>query len=199
MYSAMKALSILPLIGTAGVACAVDALPASGELGCDDARLDTCEYFDPESGLRVRLPLDWPMRRLRASTVSGPAAGARQRNALRWVVIDYLPEEPANPEASLFYAAVLPRSAWLRLSEEAASSPGTEVAASRTLAVVAVRGPVNPYPPDSRDAQIFDALVPSLEEISLILTLRPARCSPGCAADRLSSAATAALPQRGTR
>ena len=173
MFRILKATAFLPLIGSAGIACAVDALPASGELGCDDTRLESCEFYDPASGLRVRLPIDWPMRLLRVSTVSGPAAGARQRNALRWVVIDYLPEEPANPEASLFYAAVLPRGAWLRLSDGVAPVPGTEVATSRTLAVVAARGPVNPYPPDSRDAQIFDALVPSLEEISLILTLRP--------------------------
>lgn len=175
MYRAFKAAGILPLVGIAGIACAADVLPASGELGCDDTRLESCEFYDPASGLRVKLPIDWPMRRLRVSTESGPAAGARQRHAERWVVIDYLPEEPANPEASLFYAAVMPRTAWLRLSDAPAPVPGTEVATSRTLAVVAARGPVNPYPPDSRDAQIFDALVPSLEEISLILTLRPGR------------------------
>ena len=174
MHRALKAGAILPLIATAGVASAADVLPASGELDCDYTRLEACEFYDPASGLRVRLPRDWPMRRLRVSTESGPAAHSRQRNALRWVVIDYLPEEPANPEASLFYAAVMPRGQWLRLSDAAAPVPGTEVAASRTLAVVAARGAVNPYPPDSRDAQIYDALIPSLEEISLILTLRPA-------------------------
>ena len=43
------------------------------------------------------------------------------------------------------------------------------------LIVIAAQGSTNPYPPDSRDAQIYEALIPSLEEISLILTLRPAR------------------------
>jgi hypothetical protein len=39
--------------------------------------------------------------------------------------------------------------------------------------VIAAQGHGNPYPPGSRDAEIYDALIPSLEEISLILTLRP--------------------------
>ena len=67
------------------------------------------------------------MRRLRVSTETGPSAGVRQRFAERWVVIDYVPEEPANPEASLFYAAVIPRAAWLRLSSSPEPAPGTEV------------------------------------------------------------------------
>jgi hypothetical protein len=163
------------LVCAATAAGAVEALPASGELGCDDYGVAACEYFDPASGLRVKLPLDWPMRRLRVSTETGPAAGVRQPHAERLVVIDYLPEEPANPEFSLFQAVVLPRPAWQQLSAHPGPAPGIEVATSRTRAVVASRGQVNPYPPDSRDAQIFEALLPSLEEISLILTLRPDR------------------------
>jgi hypothetical protein len=162
----------LPLIALASVA-GVEVLPASGELGCDDLRLHTCEFFDPASGLSVRLPRDWPLRRLRVRTVTGPSAGVRQRFAERWVAIDYLPEEPSSPEASLFHAAVLPRGDWLRLSERPEPLPGIEVASSPTLTVVAAQDRTNPYPPDSRDAQIFDALIPSLEEISLIFTLHP--------------------------
>jgi hypothetical protein len=172
MPAALNWTVVLPLICVASTAAAVDPLPSSGELGCDDTRLESCEFFDPASGLRVRLPQDWPMRRLRVSTETGPAAGVRQRHAERWVVIDYLPEEPANPEVSLFQAVVLPRAAWQRIAAEPGPAPGIEVAMSRTRAVVASRGQVNPYPPDSRDAQIYEALVPSLEEISLILTLR---------------------------
>jgi hypothetical protein len=153
----------------------VEALPQSGQLDCDDLRLESCEYFDPVSGLRVRLPRDWPMRRLRVSTETGPAASVRQPDAERWVVIDYVPEEPANPEVSLFSAAVLPRAAWLRLAARPEPAPGTEVASSPTRMVVAAQGRTNPYPPDSRDAQIYDALIPSLEELSLIFTLPPMR------------------------
>jgi hypothetical protein len=163
----------LPLIALAQLASAVEVLPASGDLGCDDLRLRSCEFFDPASGLSVRLPRDWPLRRLRVRTETGPSAGVRQRFAERWVVIDYLPEEPSSPEASLFHAAVLPRADWLRLSESPEPPPGTEVASSSSLAVVAAQDRANPYPPDSRDAQIFDALIPTLEEISLIFTLRP--------------------------
>jgi hypothetical protein len=173
MAAILKRAAILPLIGVASVASAVDALPASGELACDDLRLERCEFFDPASGLAVRLPQDWPMRRLRVSTETGPPASVRQPYAERWVVIDYVPEEPANPEASLFEAAVVPRAAWLRLAGTAEQAPGTEVASSPSRMVIAAQGHDNPYPPGSRDAEIYDALIPSLEEISLILTLRP--------------------------
>jgi hypothetical protein len=174
MEAFLKRAAILPLIAVTSAASAVEALPPSGQLDCDDARLESCEFLDPASGLRVRLPRDWPMRRLRVSTETGPPAWVRQQFAERWVVIDYVPEEPANPEASLFYAAVIPRAAWLRLSSSAQPAPGTEVASSASLTVIAAQGRTNPYPPDSRDAQIYEALIPSLEEISLILTLRPA-------------------------
>ena len=105
---------ILSLVAIAPAVLAAETLPTSGELDCDDTRLERCEYFDPASGLLVRLPQDWPMRRLRVSTETGPSASVHQRFAERWVVIEYLPEEPTNPEASLFQAAVLPRAAWLR-------------------------------------------------------------------------------------
>jgi hypothetical protein len=163
----------VPLIALAPVASAVEVLPASGDLGCDDLRLHACEFFDPGSGLSVRLPRDWPLQRLRVRTETGPSAGVRQRYAERWVVIDYLPEEPSSPEASLFHAAVLPRAVWLHLAAGPEPPPGTEVASSPSLAVVAAQDRTNPYPPESRDAQIFDALIPTLEEISLIFTLRP--------------------------
>jgi hypothetical protein len=175
MAAVLNPAALLALIVIASGASAAEVLPSSGELDCDDTRPGRCEFFDPASGLLVRLPQDWPMRRLRVSTETGPAANAHQQFAERWVVIDYVPEEPANPEVSLFHAAVLPRAAWLALSAGPHPAPGIEVAASRSRAVVAARSRTNPYPPDTRDGQIYDALIPSLEEISLILTLRPMR------------------------
>jgi hypothetical protein len=162
------------LAATAAATHAGD-LPASGELGCEESARAACDFFDPASGLRIKVPADWPMRRLRLTTETGPAAGSHERFAERWVSIDYLPEEPANPESSLLQAAVLPWFTWQRLSAQTIALPGVEVAASRTRVVVAETARSNPYPPDSRDAQIFDALMPSLEEVSLILTLRSGR------------------------
>jgi hypothetical protein len=171
MEAHRKHAAILPIIAVAVTAGAAEVLPASGDLGCDDTQLGPCEFFDAATGLQLRLPHDWPMRRLRVSTVTGPSAGVRQPHAERWVVVEYLPEEPANPEASLFHAAVLPRTAWLEMSASTDPAPGVEVASSPSLAVVAEQAHANPYPPDSRDAQIYEALIPTLEEISLILTL----------------------------
>ena len=39
-------------------------------------------------------------------------------------------------------------------------------------AVVVTLAVPNPYPPESRDAQIFDALEPAPEQLSLMLTLK---------------------------
>ena len=155
MEAALRRAVILPLTAIASAASAVEALPPSGELGCDDAGLEACEFFDPASGLRVRLPQDWPMRRLRVSTETGPSAWVRQRFAERWVVIDYVPEEPANPEVSLFYAAVIPRAACCAVLEPE-PAPGTEVASSPSLTVIAAQGaqiPIRPIPVTPRSTR----------------------------------------------
>src|SRR5262245_41912014 len=81
MVAVLTLAAALPLIALAPVASAVEVLPASGDLGCDDLRLHACEFFDPGSGLSVRLPRDWPLRRLRVRTETGPSAGVRQRYA----------------------------------------------------------------------------------------------------------------------
>jgi len=79
MEAVLKRALILSLVAIAPAVLAAESLPTSGELDCDDIRLDSCEFFDPVSGLRLRLPRDWPMRRLRVSTETGPSAGVRQR------------------------------------------------------------------------------------------------------------------------
>jgi hypothetical protein len=70
---------------------------------------------------------------------------------------------------------VLPRAEWLQLSQRSPLPPAIEVASNRSRAVVATLPGANPYPPDSRDAAIFEALTPSLQEISLIVTLTDGR------------------------
>jgi hypothetical protein len=146
-------------------------LPVAGELACDRRDPGPCTASDERTGLMVRLPGDWPLRRVGISTFSGPSASARLYGAERVVWFEYRPEEPANPAVLLFEAIVLPRVEWLKLSQRGGPSPGVEVAENRSRVVVARRLDENPYPPDTRDAAIFEALTPSLQEISLIVTL----------------------------
>lgn len=161
---------ILPCL-LAGTAVASERLPEAGEASCERSDPGGCRFADERSGLQVRLPSDWPLRRVRVETVSGPSASARWQGAERLIAFEYLPEDPAHPQVVLFEAVVLPRSEWLRLSQLPAPPRGFEVAANRSRAVVAALPQGNPYPPGSRDAAIYEALVPALPEISLILAL----------------------------
>jgi hypothetical protein len=70
----------------------------------------------------------------------------------------------------LFELLILPRDDWHRIGLGRAAPPGIEVAATASHTVVASLTPSNPYPPDSRDGQIYAALRPSLESVSLIVT-----------------------------
>lgn len=158
---------------------AANPLPDGGELACERAHLGECDYVDRASGLLFAWPTDWPVRRLRIDTVTGPAASARQGAALRWLAVSYLPDDAAQPEVALFQVAILRRADWLAQSSQAPLSSGVEVATNRVYVAVASVPPANPYPPGSRDAEIFEALLPTFADISRIVRLaapaRPAR------------------------
>jgi hypothetical protein len=157
-----------------GGPAAANALPDSGEFACEGASPGACNYTDPDNGLILRWPVDWPLRRLRIVTETGPQARARQRDATRWIAIEYLPDDDALPRAPLLSVAVLRRSDWLRLSGHPATADGVEVATGGDHVAIATVPPVNPYPAGSRDAEIYEALAPDFAQISRIVDF-PAR------------------------
>lgn len=184
----MRLFRRLALVATAlavGRTAAATDLPESGELACLRAAVGECDYRDRMSGLLLRWPIDWPVRRLRIVTETGPRARARQRDAIRWIAIEYVPDDSDQPQVSLFRVAVLPRSEWLRLSSQPVPTGAVEVAAGRQHVAVASLEATNPYPPGSRDADIFDALMPGFEQISRMLSFperhvpAPSRDGPG--------------------
>ena len=151
-------------------------LPASGALNCERTAVDRCDFIDRESGLHFAWPSDWPERRLVLVTEDGPPARARQRDATRWIAIEYLPDDPDQPQVTLIWVAVLPRADWIAQSGQlrvTAAASGVEVATSTRYVAVAGVAAVNPYPFESRDAEIFDALRPSLAELSLFVQFPP--------------------------
>ena len=148
---------------------AANPLPESGELLCERAYLGECNYSDDVSGLQFVWQSDWPVRRLKIYTSTGPAARARQRDALRWISLEYVPDDEGQAEVSLFRVAVLQRADWLAQSARPWPSTGVEVATNPVYVAVAFVQPVNPYPPGSRDADIFDALLPGFAQISRIV------------------------------
>ena len=146
-------------------------LPGRGELTCESTAIDRCDFRDSASGLHFTWPRDWPVRRLVLVTEDGPHANARLREATRWIAIEYLPDDPSQPQSTLLWVAVLPRVDWVAQSGRlsVARAPGVEVATSTRYVAVAGVAAANPYPFESRDAEIFEALRPSAAEISLFV------------------------------
>ena len=157
----------MPVCGTGRA----DSLPARGDLACEDGRHAPCVYVDRALGLQFEPPIDWPMRRLRMTTEVDPRT-RRFGGAIRTIEVDYVPEDDASPPATLFRALVYELPVWCELSARLSFPSGYEIASSRTHAVVVTLAVPNPYPPESRDAQIFDALEPAPEQLSLMLTLK---------------------------
>lgn len=179
---ASTALLVL-LVSAAFEGRAAGVLPESGELTCQRAALDECTYVDRHSGLVLQWPHDWPVRRLKLVTETGPAARSRQPDALRWIAIDYLPDDPASPETSLLHIAILPKSDWIAQSQQPVPTARVEIATGPRLVAIASAPETNPYPPGSRDADIYAALQPTPEQLSLIVRFptgeRPPAQGPG--------------------
>ena len=167
--------TILALAAAAPTLATLDAIaatpmPASGELSCQIAHLGECDFLDPATGLRWVWPRDWPAQRFMIITETGPPASAHQLDAIRWISLEYVPTDSAQPQVPLFDVAVLRRDNWIRQSATTWLATGTEVASSKAGRVAIATVPaVNPYPPGSRDADIYDALQPNMREISLIV------------------------------
>lgn len=162
---------IATVVFAGGDPAVAEVLPDSGELACMGAASGACNYTDRASGLQFDWPIDWPVRRLKLVTQSGPEARARYRDAIRWIEIAYEPDDEGQPQVPLVSIAVLPRSDWLLQSAHAGHSDAVEVATTRDHVAVATLPIANPYPPGSRDAEIFDALMPTYAELSRILRL----------------------------
>jgi hypothetical protein len=141
-------------------------LTSSGEMTCERAALGDCDFVDPATGLVFRWPSDWPVRRLKIVTESGPRANARQRGATRWIALQYMPDDPTQPEVALFSLAVLERDDWIVQSARTRVATSVEVATGvECVAVVSLPGG-HPYAPETRDADIFEALLPTVEQVS---------------------------------
>ena len=166
----VSALAVFLVVVAGAESAGADGLPVSGVLPCGDKGVEPCVYSDRESGLELRIPIDWPTRHLQVVTDSGPGANARQKAAQRWFAFEYVPVEPSYPQVALFELVVFSRADWYRIAVESAPLPGIEVAATRAHTFVAALSQANPYPPESRDGQIYAALLPNLESVSLIVT-----------------------------
>ena len=152
-------------------ATATTPLPPSGEFTCERAAIGDCDFRDPTSRLEFAWPNDWPGRRLKLRTETGPRARAQRPGAVRWISVDYVPDDPTQPEASLLQVTVLERAEWIaQWTRTPAIAPAdVEVATSPNHVAVAWVYAGNPYPPESRDADIWDALRPTAADVSRLV------------------------------
>jgi hypothetical protein len=160
---------------------ATTPLPSGGELICDRAASGECDFSDPASRLVFAWPSDWPGRRLKLLTETGPRAWARRPGAVRWISVEYIPDDPAQPEVSLVHVTVFERAEWIAqwTRAEAIAPAGVEVATARNFVAVASVSVDNPYPADSRDADIWDALRPTAAEVSALVRFATPPAAPG--------------------
>ncbi|MCE3284801.1 MAG: hypothetical protein K0R70_1057 [Steroidobacteraceae bacterium] len=150
---------------------ATTSLPPSGELTCERAAIGECDFRDPTSRFAFDWPSDWPARRLKVVTETGPRARARQLDAVRWISVEYVPDDPTQPEASLLQVTVLERADWIAqwTRRNAVVAAGVEVASGGQFVAIAWTQASNPYPPESRDADIFEALRPTAADVSRLV------------------------------
>ena len=164
---------------------AATPLPPGGELTCERAAGGECDFADPANRLVFAWPNDWPGRRLKLLTETAPRAWARRPGAVRWISVEYVPDDPAQPEASLVQVTVFERAEWIAqwTRAEAIAPVGVEVATTRNFVAVASVSVDDPYPPDSRDADIWDALRPSAADVSALVRFATPTVTPGSGTD----------------
>jgi hypothetical protein len=150
---------------------ATTPLPPDGELTCERAAIGECDFRDPTSRFAFDWPSDWPARRLKVVTETGPRARARQLDAVRWISVEYVPDDPTQPETSLLQVTVLERADWIAQwsRRNGVVAAGVEVASGGHFVAIAWTQASNPYPPESRDADIFDALRPTAADVSRLV------------------------------
>ena len=178
MTSLLRSREMTKTIAAAAVALltpslvgATTSLPPSGELTCERAAIGECDFRDPTSRFAFDWPSDWPARRLKVVTETGPRARARQLDAVRWISVEYVPDDPAQPETSLLQVTVLARTDWIAQGSRrnAVVAAGVEVASGGKFVAIAWTQGSNPYPPESRDADIFEALRPTAADVSRLV------------------------------
>lgn len=128
-------------------------------------------YENPEAGLSVALPRTW-QGGYRIHAVSGDAAAARQPRAQQVVTFSYAPLATATPERPLLTLFVFGTADWAALGGDASPAIGTVVARNADRVIVGALPAGNPFDPGSADAQRFDAMRLTDEQVRAAVVMR---------------------------
>ncbi|HET6348081.1 MAG TPA: hypothetical protein VFH88_03265 [Candidatus Krumholzibacteria bacterium] len=136
---------------------------AYSELGAPPARPRvSMPYVIAEAGVRLNPPASWDPDRVEVRTVSGKDADAMVPGADYSVTFDYRAEQPAHHDEPLLTLLVMHKTAW----EKASSSVhGEAIDSTGDWVFVASTPDVNPYRRDLLDADQFEAMRLSMDDI----------------------------------
>ncbi len=135
------------------------------------------------AGVRFDPPSTWPKGRYRVEAKSHASAADEQPFAAHWVAIQYQPDEPGSPEASLCRIVVFGRDDWLRIDSESGPPVGTVLESLDAWTYVVQLPQANPYPARSIDAAQFDAMRLSIREVRVRFSIEGG--GPSADADEL--------------
>ncbi|HEX6791556.1 MAG TPA: hypothetical protein VF247_09620 [Candidatus Krumholzibacteria bacterium] len=125
-------------------------------------------YVLSESGIRFNPPPTWDVARIDVVSRTGEEAAAERANARFAVAFDYKAEQPAHKNAPLFNVYVLPKSRW---SGDDNHSDGALIDSTDDWVYLAVPAVQNPYREGLLDADQFEAMRLSVDEIRAALSI----------------------------
>ncbi|HEX8683690.1 MAG TPA: hypothetical protein VF707_15325 [Ardenticatenaceae bacterium] len=147
--------------------------PARAQAGTTSSQgaIEAGIYTYPAAGFQFKLPQRWLRSAYQWNDYWGTAASARMPDARYVVEWMYSPTNRANREATLLTFTVYDQVDWEAIADEPGPSVGEVVAESDDSVYVATFPQANPYPSRSVDAQRFDNLVLSLDEVEAAFSL----------------------------
>jgi len=131
---------------------------------------DDLIYENRRAGLTLALPAAWHDR-YDVDARSGPIAAALWPYASHAFAFTYKPIEPDEPQPTLLTILVYRRESWNAIAREAERPQGMPVAEQADDVYIASVADSNPFPGGSRDAERFDAMRLSLDQVKDALTL----------------------------
>jgi hypothetical protein len=161
-YLLVLVMSLGPVLGCGG------DLPPQRPLG--SIPTEDLIYNDERAGFTLALPPAWHDR-YDVDARSGPIAAAQWPYASDAVAFTYKPVEPDQPQPTLLMILVYRREDWNSIAAESGKPHGIPVAQQADDVYIASVADSNPFEGGSRDADHFNAMRLTVDQVKDALTL----------------------------
>ena len=125
-------------------------------------------YVLGDAGIRFNPPATWDVARIQVVSRSGNEAGADRADARFSVTFDYKAEQPAHKNAAILNIYVLPKARWSAAKDD---SLGALIDSTDDWVYIATTATANPYRAGLLDADQFEAMRLSVDEIRAALSI----------------------------